>query len=223
MKKRSLLMASVLVLSLSLTLIVPVSAASGTVAATCEGAYFTGELAGGETGQLEIELHSDGTWYSPHLQNEIIPLPAGLFDVFVPWVTNPDGLAYRIAIRVDGTVIAVAEDVLDCPPPPEFEGCSPGYFKKHLEDWAATGYSPGDDFDTTFGVDYFDPDITLEEAVNAKGGGLNRLARHGTAGLLSAAHPDVNYPYTVAEVIAFVQAGDADPLAAASDLGCQIP
>lgn len=108
------------------------------------------------------------------------------------------------------------------PPPPGGEGCTPGYWKNHLDDWLPTGYFPGDDFDATFGVDNFDPDITLEEAVNAKGGGVKKLARHGTAALLSAAHSDVNYPYTVAEVIAFVQAGDADSLADANELGCPI-
>ena len=71
-------------------------------------------------------------------------------------------------------------------------------------------------------LDYADPDITLEQAVNAKGGGVKKLARHGTAALLSAAHPDVAYPYTEAEVIDFVQAGDVDPLAAANELGCPI-
>lgn len=103
------------------------------------------------------------------------------------------------------------------------EGCTPGYWKNHLEDWAATGFAPGDDFDATFGVDLFNPNITLEQAVNLGGGGVNRLARHGTAALLSAAHGDVDYPYSVAEVIAFVQAGDADALEAANELGCDIP
>lgn len=102
------------------------------------------------------------------------------------------------------------------------EGCTPGYWKNHLDEWAPTGYSPSDDFDTTFGVDLFNPDITLGQAINANGGGVNKLARHGTAALLSAAHPSVNYPFTVAEVIALVQAGDADALAAANQLGCPL-
>ena len=110
----------------------------------------------------------------------------------------------------------------DIPEVPCGEGCTPGYWKNHLDSWPPTGYAPSDDFDTTFGVDYFDPDISLEQAVNRRGGKVNRLARHGTAALLSAAHPDVDYPYTVAEVIAFVQAGDADPLVEANELGCPI-
>lgn len=102
------------------------------------------------------------------------------------------------------------------------EGCTPGYWKNHLDSWAATGLDPNDDFDTTFGVDLFDPDITLEEAVNAEGGDENRLARHGTAALLSAAHPDVDYGLTVAEVIALVQSGDADTLELHNELGCPL-
>jgi hypothetical protein len=107
---------------------------------------------------------------------------------------------------------------------PPGEGCTPGYWKKnHLDDWPAAGYFPADDFDTAFGTDYFSPNITLDDAVNMGGGGVKKLARHGTAALLSAGHPDVDYPYTVAEVIAFVQAGNVDPLVAANELGCDIP
>lgn len=102
------------------------------------------------------------------------------------------------------------------------EGCTPGYWRNHLDSWGPTGFSPADDFDTTFGVDLFDPDITLEQAVWARGGGVNRLARHGTAALLSAAHPDVDYLFSVAEVIAAVQVGDADSLAQANELGCPL-
>jgi hypothetical protein len=101
-------------------------------------------------------------------------------------------------------------------------GCTPGYWKNHLEDWLPTGYDPGDDFDATFGVDLFDPDITLEEAVWARGGGVNKLARHGTAALLGAAYPDVNYPLTEDEVIDAVQTGDADTLVEYNELGCPL-
>ena len=44
----------------------------------------------------------------------------------------------------------------------------------------------------------------------------NRRRRNGRP------HPGVNYPFTVAEVIALVQAGDVDPLAAANDADCVI-
>lgn len=100
------------------------------------------------------------------------------------------------------------------------EGCTPGYWKNHVENWV--GYSPNDDFDTVFGVNYFSPDITLDDAVNLGGGGVKKLARHGTAALISAAHPAVNYPLTVDEVIAAVQAGDSDTLVFYNELGCPL-
>jgi len=102
------------------------------------------------------------------------------------------------------------------------EGCTPGFWKNHLELWVATGYSTSDNFDTVFGTNYFNPDITLLQAINLGGGGLNKLARHGTAALLSAAHPGVDYPLSVAQVIQAVQAGDADTLAGYNQLGCPL-
>ncbi len=54
---------------------------------------------------------------------------------------------------------------------------------------------PSDDFDTALGIDLFDPDITLEQAVNLKGGGVKKVARHLTAALLNLEHPDVDYPF----------------------------
>jgi hypothetical protein len=90
-------------------------------------------------------------------------------------------------------------------PPDGGEGFTPGYWKNHYEDWAATGYALGDDFDTIFGVDWYDPDIDLEAAIWMKGGGLKALTRHATAALLNAAHPGVEYDMTVAEVIEAVQ------------------
>lgn len=103
------------------------------------------------------------------------------------------------------------------------EGCTPGYWKNHLDKWAPTGYSTGDDFDTTFGVNYFSPNINLGQAINMNGGGLKKVARHGTAALLNASHPGVNYPATVAEVIAAVQSGNVDGLAIYNELSSTCP
>lgn len=108
-------------------------------------------------------------------------------------------------------------------PPSLGEGCTPGFWKNHLGDWLATGYAPTDFFNTVFGVSYFPSSYTLLDAINQGGGGIKVIARHGTAALLSAAHPDVNYPFTIAEVIAFVQAGTIGPLVEANELGCYIP
>lgn len=95
------------------------------------------------------------------------------------------------------------------------EACTPGYWKTHFDRWEE--YSPNHDFDTVFGTDYFDEDITLGEAAWAKGGGVNKLARHGTAALLNAVHMGVEYPYTEAEVIEMVRDGDANTLADTND------
>ena len=43
---------------------------------------------------------------------------------------------------------------------------------------------------------------------SGSGGGLNMVARHGVAALLSAAHPNVYFVLTEAEVINYVQAAD---------------
>jgi hypothetical protein len=102
-------------------------------------------------------------------------------------------------------------------------GCSPGYWRNHLERWAETGYAAGDDFDASFGVDLFSPDVTLGQAIELGGGDANELARHGTAALLSASHPGVNYPYAEDAVKALVKQGDPDGrLAAANNLGCPL-
>jgi len=65
-------------------------------------------------------------------------------------------------------------------------GCSPDFWENHLELWKIVGVDYNDDFDVTFGKDYFDPDITLKEAISVKGAGINHLARSGTAAYLNA-------------------------------------
>jgi len=70
-------------------------------------------------------------------------------------------------------------------PPMGNEGCTPGFFRNNLTSWPG-GAEPGDDFDTTLMVDWFDPDISLLDALVLKGGGLNALARHTAAAYLNA-------------------------------------
>ena len=55
------------------------------------------------------------------------------------------------------------------------------------------------------GVDLFDPDITLMDALWLKGGGLNAFARHAVAALLNASCSDVDYAYSVSGVICKVR------------------
>jgi hypothetical protein len=158
--------------------------------------------------------------------NTMIPLGSGS-------ATGDGSVAFLYPSEVGGTMTFVAtiqvgntkisgQWTITCEPPAGGQGCTPGYWKNHLEDWGPTGYSPADIFNDVFGVSYFGASYTLDDAINQGGGGVRRLARHGTAALLNAAHPDVNYPYSVAQVIAWVQAGVADPLAQANELGCSI-
>lgn len=86
------------------------------------------------------------------------------------------------------------------------EGCTPGFWKQRavrINAWAATGYTTGDSYATVFGVG---PGVTLLEALNTGGGGTDALLRHSTAALLNAAHPDISYLYSPAQVIAMTQA-----------------
>jgi hypothetical protein len=115
---------------------------------------------------------------------------------------------------------------------PMGEGCTPGYWKNlrmHGCNWPAP-YTPSTDFDTVFGVNIFSPNRTLFEALSAGGGGWDAFGRHAAAALLNAASGNVNFPYTVAEVIALVQAAYAagepemykDQLEMANELGCPL-
>lgn len=103
------------------------------------------------------------------------------------------------------------------------EGCTPGFWKaeQHFVNWIV--YSPADSFSGVFGEaitirwsekgkpeDVGDP--TLLQALEAKGGGINALARHAVAALLNAANPDVAYFYSESEIIEKFQLaiGDED-------------
>jgi hypothetical protein len=147
-----------------------------------------------------------------------ITIPSGATMVTVQALSKSDGSA-----NLPASLNWLAAGFSISPDEQGGEGCTPGYWRNHLEAWPPTGLSPSDDFDTTFGVDFFDPDITLDDAVNLGGGGLKKLARHGTAALLNASHPDVNYPLSTAEVIAAVQSGDVDDLLAFNELSPECP
>lgn len=227
-KKQKWFIITVLCLTISMVIAPGAGAADPppgtTVVVDCEGVRWVGTVPDGSTWTLQVRLQDEyfGFLVYPMWHLDV----TGSFDVQYEWeVALQPSDWYTVRIRDGseyGNVLWAVEGHLDCP---TGEGCTPGYWKnpKHYPDWVPTGLSPGDDFDTTFGVDLFDPDITLEDAVNANGGGANKLARHGTAGLLSALHPAVDYPYTAAEVIAFVQAGNVAPLVEANELGCRIP
>ena len=90
--------------------------------------------------------------------------------------------------------------------PTGLEGLTPGFWKNHVAEWANTGYSPSATFNSVFGAG---PSMTLLAAVSAKGGGENALLRHAVAAILNASHPAIDYPMTVAQIIAAVQSAYA--------------
>jgi hypothetical protein len=114
------------------------------------------------------------------------------------------------------------------PPPPVSQGCTPGYWRQahHYDSW--TGYTPTQTFNSVFGVG---PSITLGDAVKQGGGGADALARHAVAALLNSTSPQVDYPYTTAQVIQLVKdaysnaityEGAKDLLEAANEAGCPL-
>ena len=64
--------------------------------------------------------------------------------------------------------------------------CSPEFWKNNLGLWKTVEIDYNRDFDETFGRDYFDPDITLEQAIRKEGPGIEHIARSGTTAYLNA-------------------------------------
>ena len=116
------------------------------------------------------------------------------------------------------------------------EGCTPGFWKNNADKKGATQstdpYDPDDLVSSVFsaapaGI----AGKTLLAGLQQGGGDLDALTRHAIAAVLSAAHPDVDYPLTVAEIVDMVN--DAyngltdvedlkDLLAGFNEAGCSI-
>ncbi len=97
------------------------------------------------------------------------------------------------------------------PPPSPDQGCTPGYWKNHPEAWQT--YTTNQSLESVFDVpnSLSLDDKTLLQALSFEGGrgkdGAARvLLRAAVAALLNAAHQDVAYPRTTAEVISAVNA-----------------
>ena len=64
--------------------------------------------------------------------------------------------------------------------------CLPEFWRNNLDLWKVVGVDYNADFDKTFGTDYFEPNITLEQAIKKEGVGMDRIASVGTAAYLDA-------------------------------------
>jgi hypothetical protein len=127
-----------------------------------------------------------------------------------PVQSGPNPFANGSAVLINAAHGQTVTFVNEEPPPPTGnQGCTPGYWKQsqHFGSW--TTYTQNADFDATFAVDFFNPNITLLEALGRNGGGVNALARHGGAALLNSASAGVDYAYTTAQVIDVVQGDGA--------------
>lgn len=145
---------------------------------------------------------------------------------------NTLGMAFGWDFRGSGAI----DDIEICVEEPGDggggEGCTPGYWKQeqHFDSWQ--DYSTDDDFCTVFGLssglcgtDLQRPesgtldDLTLLEALELRGGGVNALVRHAVAGLLNADNDDVSYDWSESEVIsAFTGAIDGGDIEGTKDM-----
>jgi hypothetical protein len=80
------------------------------------------------------------------------------------------------------------------------QGCSVRYWADHPDGWV--GFCPNNFFNFIFGRNVYPANFTLGETHVLTGVGINDLARETVAALLNAAHPEVHYPLTLAEVVA---------------------
>jgi hypothetical protein len=100
-----------------------------------------------------------------------------------------------------------------------FNGCTPGFWKNHVALWSQ--YT-GADFDATFGVNFFTPDMTLVDAIQLNG---EPLIFHAIAAYLNSIFLD-DFGYSTSQVINLVRqasgSGDrniAGLLASANEAG----
>ena len=115
-------------------------------------------------------------------------------------------------------------------------GCSHGYWKTHQSSWV--GYTPSQTLGSVFAGTGSLASRTFAQALDFSGGNTlteakQILLRQAVAALLNAAHPDVDYPKTTAEIVSDVNAalasnnrstilGLATTLDQLNNLGCPI-
>jgi hypothetical protein len=90
--------------------------------------------------------------------------------------------------------------------PPGGGGCTPGYWKNHTEDWV--GFAPSQLVSDVFSNAGSLGSMTLLQALSGGGGSSLTAAKallihHAVAALLNSTHPDVDYAFTTAQIIAW--------------------
>lgn len=133
----------------------------------------------------------------------------------------------KVYINDDLEKVAIFNNTFTAPPTGT-EGCTPGYWKQdqHFDSWPAA-YTQNTLINTALNTTIFPATMTLLQALNANGGGINALARHAAAALLNAASLGVDYPMTVADVQNAVDGTGTieerkDAFATNNELGCPL-
>ncbi len=146
-------------------------------------------------------------------------LEAGCYEVVVDPTTAPEDCSVpgehcptEITVDLDPEENFLDADFCFGPEPEGGEGCTPGYWKNHVDSWV--GYSPDQTVESVFANAALYPSIsgaTLLEALKFGGGpgslgAAQLLVHHGVAALLNASHPGVDYPRTAADIESDVDA-----------------
>jgi hypothetical protein len=81
------------------------------------------------------------------------------------------------------------------------EGCTPGFWKQehHFSRWPEP-YTPSTPLGYFSSPGETSP-LTMLEALELGGGGLNALWRHTVAALLNAGHPSIDFPYETGQIL----------------------
>jgi hypothetical protein len=137
-----------------------------------------------------------------------------------PPVSDPDGLVVFDGVNfVDSSHTAVVYVTEDNNGPfnfgyacdveePEYQGCTPGYWRNHTKAWSVTGYATSTPVGNVFVGSLFGNSTLIQAIKFGGGGGISGaqkiLLRASVAALLNAADPAVTYPLKVSQVISLV-------------------
>ena len=155
----------------------------------CSGSTVTlaGSIGGGA---------SSGTW-STSGSGTFAPNATTLNAVYTPSIGDVTAGTVTLTLTTNdptGPCPAVHDDMVVTIQSCAIEGCTLGYWKNHTDRWCSS-YSTCDMFSVIFsGAQSTFPNLTLLQALNLGGGGVNNLARQGVAALLNACSNEVDYP-----------------------------
>lgn len=178
-----------------------ISMGSGTTQFICDGAPLSFLIEGTDNcGEVDISIVNIA-WLSGSSKTrvDVKPHPDGSVSI----IASGPAVITGTAIADDGCGNAAEEFEFAIVAKLGREACSQGFWKNHYQRWPPTGYSPDDRFVEAFGITdlssqeipaSFDPTMTLGQAFDASGGTFNQVLVQGTAALLNAAHPSVDFP-----------------------------